>query len=248
VVTDFGTVLWKELRDNPMRPRRGGRSGGLFAIVFYVFVLGVMVPSSAADDWTGVPAIAVAAGAAAMIVVTTVPDSFAGERDRKTLETLLTSRLPDHAILLGKLTSAALTGVAMAALVLIVSLVTANIADHHRTFQVYSPLELTAALAAALLTGVLVANVGVLVSLRAPSATTAARGLTLGLFGLVFGLTALFATLPTGWKSDLERMADESGADSALIVVLAGVAVLLLANAALFAASSRLFRRPRLIR
>lgn len=247
-VSDFGTVLWKEVRDSPLRPRRGARSGGLFSFVFNAFVLGVMVPASAASDWTGVPAIAVAAAAAAMTVITTIPDSFAGERDRKTLETLLTSRVPDRAILLGKLVSATLLGVAMAVVVLAVSLVTVNVADHHRPFQMYSPLELVAALAAALLVGILVANVGVMVSLRASSATSAARALTLGLFALVFGLTALFATLPAEWKSDLERLADESGADSAVVVVLAGVAVLLVVNAGLFAVSSRLFRRPRLIR
>ncbi|MDQ4134098.1 MAG: ABC transporter permease [Actinomycetota bacterium] len=245
---DFGTVLWKELRDNQLRPRRGGRSGGAFTLVFYVFVLGVIVPSSAATDWTGVPAIAVAAAAAAMIVVTTVPDSFAGERDRKTLETLLSSRLPDRAILMGKLTAAAMTGLAMAVLVLIVSLITANVADHHQRFQMYSPLELLAALAAALLAGVLVASVGVVVSLRASSATAAARGMTLGLFALVFGLTALFATLPTAWKSDLERLARESGLESPVAVVAIGAGALIVVNAGLLALAARLFRRPRLIR
>lgn len=245
---DFGTVLWKEVRDNQIRPRRGARFGGLVSTIFNLFVLGVIVPSSAADDWTGVPAIAVAAAAAAMIVVTTVPDSFAGERDRKTLETLLTSRLPDGAILMGKVTSATLLGLAMAALVLVVSLVTANVADHHTTFQMYSPLEVVAALGAALLAGGLAANVGVMVSLRASSATAAARALTLGLFALVFGLTALFATLPRNWKSDLERLADEAGVDSALVVVLIGAAVLIVVNVGLFAISSRRFRRPKLIR
>ena len=38
-----------------------------------------------------------------MMVSSLVADSFAGERERHTLETLLASRLPDRAILAGKL-------------------------------------------------------------------------------------------------------------------------------------------------
>ena len=40
-------------------------------------------------------------------------DSFAGERERQTLETLLASRLPDRAILLGKVIAVVLAGLAL---------------------------------------------------------------------------------------------------------------------------------------
>lgn len=40
-------------------------------------------------------------------------DSFAGERERQTLETLLASRLPDQAILLGKVIAVTLAGLAL---------------------------------------------------------------------------------------------------------------------------------------
>lgn len=248
MITDIRTVMWKELRESMVRPRGGGRSGGLFSLLFNLVFLGVIIPASSAPDWTGVPAIAVSAGAAVMIVMTQVPDSFAGERDRKTLETLLASRLPDRAILLGKMGAAVLMGVVMAALVLIVSLVTANVADQRGGVQLYSVLDVVAALGAALLAGTFVANVGLMVSLRAPSATAAARAMALGTLAVIFGATALFSTLPKGWKTDLERLAQESGTDGPVVLVLAAVVALVVVNLVLAAISSRLFQRPKLIK
>jgi ABC-2 type transport system permease protein len=248
VITDIRTVMWKELRESMVRPRGGGRAGGVFSLLFNLLFLGVMIPASSAPGWAGVPAIAVSAGAAMMIAMTQVPDSFAGERDRKTLETLLASRLPDRAILLGKIGAATLMGVVMAALVLVVSLVTANVADHRSGLQLYSVLDVVAALGAALLAGTLVANIGVMVSLRAPSATAAARAMALGTVAVIFGTSALFSTLPKAWKGDLERLARESGTDEPVVLVLAAVMALVVVNAVLLQISSRLFRRPKLIK
>ena len=56
-----------------------------------------------------------------------VADSFAGERERHTLETLLASRLPDRAILFGKVLAAVGYGWVLVMLMLVLSLVTVNL-------------------------------------------------------------------------------------------------------------------------
>ncbi len=57
-----------------------------------------------------------------------MPDSFAGERERHTLETLLASRLPDHAILSGKLLVCVLYSFIMTIIFIVLCLAVVNIA------------------------------------------------------------------------------------------------------------------------
>lgn len=245
---DIGTMVWKELREGLVRRRGGGRYGGAGSLAFTLLIFGIVLPASIGADWTGVPAIAVTALVAVMMVMTSVPDSFAGERDRQTLETLLATRLPDRAILLGKLLATTLIGTAVATIVSIVGLVAANVASDQSGIQLYTPLEFVAGIAAALLAGAMIANVGVLVSLRAPSAQAAQRIMGLGLFAIGFGGAALGAALPSDWKDELADIAERVGTESPALLVAAAVAGLVLLNLGLLAISIRLFRRPRLIR
>ena len=100
-MTDILTVARKELREIV-----GGGSGrkGLFRELFFVFLFGVFFPLSQSAAWRS--------GAVPTVFVFMIPlflagpyiaDTFAGERERKTLETLLATRLPDSSIYLGKI-------------------------------------------------------------------------------------------------------------------------------------------------
>jgi ABC-2 type transport system permease protein len=166
----------------------------------------------------------------AMAVMNTVPDSFAGERDRKTLETLLTSRLSDRSFLLGKLAAATVLGVAAGILLLVVGLIVVNVKPHSGGIVLYSPLDVVAAVGVAALVSMVLANVGVLASLRAPSVMASQRGIVLGLAGGVALVTALVSALPKGWTTDLDRLATEASAESPVLLVAVGAAVLLLLN------------------
>jgi ABC-2 type transport system permease protein len=248
VIDDIRTMMWKELREGLVRRRGGGRYGGAGSLAFTIGLFGVVLPASIGDEWVGIPAIAISGLVAAMMVMTSVPDSFAGERDRQTLETLLATRLPDRAILLGKLLAATLIGTLIAIVVLVVSLIAANAAGDHSGVLLYTPLEIAAAFGAAVLGGTIVANVGVLVSLRAPSAQAAQRIMGLSLFALGFGGAALASALPEDWKNELADIAERLGTDYPVLLVAGAVAALVAINAALLTVSMRLFRRPRLIR
>ena len=104
MIADMRTILWKEWKDVNFQ---GGKRAKLFPLAFLV-IFGVFMPIQAGSAWLETP---VSFGFSAMIpiilVVTWVADSFAGERERGTLETLLATRLSDRAILFGKITAVA---------------------------------------------------------------------------------------------------------------------------------------------
>ena len=72
-----------------------------------IAVFGVFLPLQNGASWVTSPITMVYwAWMPLMLVTGVIADSFAGERERHTLETLLASRLPDRAILLGKVAAA----------------------------------------------------------------------------------------------------------------------------------------------
>jgi ABC-2 type transport system permease protein len=87
--------------------QRGSLRGGWLGLVIFVAVFGILLPLQSGRGWVESPTgLAVWAWVPFLLVSSVVADSFAGERERHTLETLLASRLPDRAILFGKLATA----------------------------------------------------------------------------------------------------------------------------------------------
>jgi len=247
MTSDVSTVLWKELSENLARRAKGSGPPGARPQAVMSAGFGAFFAWQIGPAWAGLPAIAMASMQAALAVMNTVPDSFAGERDRKTLEALLTSRLSDRSILLGKLAAAAVLGIAAGALVLVAGLISVNVKPHSGGVILYSPLDVVAAVGAAALVATVLGNVGVLASLRASSVMAAQRGMVLGIVGVGAAVAALGSALPQGWTTELERLAEEAGTDSPALLVAVGLAVLISLNLALFTLSKRLFRRPRLV-
>ncbi len=69
-----------------------------------LLALAIYLPLQARDAWVNGPIPLVPATLMpVMLVGLTIADSFAGERERQTLPTLLASRLSDRAILIGKI-------------------------------------------------------------------------------------------------------------------------------------------------
>jgi ABC-2 type transport system permease protein len=122
-----------------------------------------------------------------------VGDTIAGERERHTPETLLASRISDRAILLGKLI--AIVGYAWGIVLvsLLIGVVSANLAQRLGRWIFYAPFGLLLeALALSLLTSVLAASVGVLISLRAATSRQAQQ--TMGVSTLVLFAALLLAS------------------------------------------------------
>ena len=98
MIRDMCTVLWKEWRSLLRQP--GGRLRLAMGVAIPAGHLGIVAPLIIGTDYAIEANPWFIAVVLPIVTVTmTAPDSFAGERERKTLRTLLASRLPDHAIL-----------------------------------------------------------------------------------------------------------------------------------------------------
>ena len=114
-----------------------------------------------------------------------MPDSFAGERERHTLETLLASRLSDRAILSGKLLVSVLYSFIMTLIFIFLALAVLNIAYWDGKILTYPAALLEFALVVALLLDTLFAAIGVLISLRTPTVRQGSETLFMVIFALL---------------------------------------------------------------
>jgi len=244
MIADIRTVMWKEWRG--LLRQRGGRARTALTLASPIG-LGIYMPLSVGTDWVDMFFPVVLAVVTSVILAGMItPDAFAGEREHHTLATLLASRLPDRAILVGKLTVALASAMAGSVVVLLVGLVTINIANRGELL-LYSPLIAVLSLSFSLLIAGFIASLGVLISLRASTAQEASQML-LGvvmiipmLLGMVFFV--IVRSQPE-WRDSVGDVLDAVGSTQGK---LTAVAALLVLNAGLFAAAAARFKRSRLI-
>jgi len=243
VIGDVLTVAWKEWRE--LLQLGGSHRGGRFSLAILVGVFGVFLPLQAGAEWVESPASVFYWGwVPLMLVGSAVADSFAGERERHTLETLLASRLPDSAILLGKIFAAVTYGWGLVMVMLVLSLITVNLAARTGPLLMFPWRFAVGAPLLALLGAGLAATAGVLVSLRASTVRQAAQTLNIGMLLLIFIPVLGIQALPDAWKAQLGAWAMTIGAGG-LLWVAAGLLALL--DLSLLAAAFARFRRSRLV-
>jgi len=161
------------------------------------------------------------------------------------LETLLASRLPDQAILLGKLFMSVLFGWGMTLFLLLVSLGVVNILEWNGDIQFYSMKILWINLTASLLMSGLVANLGILISLRSPTVQNAAQMVMLMLFMPLLLLQAVVFLLPSFVPIEpIKAFLEGLDVESIILIILL---VLLVANIGLFLGARARFKRSKLI-
>lgn len=172
MLTDTITVFqkeWKEAFHNR------GIKGYLFNWLIMVLLIGVYMPLQVGADWFKSPIMLLLwSWPPLQLVSGIVADSFAGERERHTLETLLASRLPDLSILGGKM----LTGLVYAGTLfpasLLVGAVTVNLVHPAGNgIQFYAPGMLLQVLGLHYLSLILIAGIGMLVSMKSNSVKSA---------------------------------------------------------------------------
>lgn len=243
MIADIWTIVWKDWKELVLQ--RGGMRRGWLNILVLLGVFGVFLPLQTGREWVTSPLVIMSWAWVPIILVTSViADSFAGERERHTLEMLLASRMPDEPILLGKLMAAVgyAWGVTMASLIL--GLVTVNLAHAHGRILLYPAGLAVGGAVASLLTAALAAGAGVLVSLRAPTVRQAQQ--TLGIITMVIVWVPILGVnvLPREWLSTAGRLARGMDISQALLVA---ALVLGIADAGLVAAARARFKRARLI-
>ncbi|MCC6170014.1 MAG: ABC transporter permease [Caldilineaceae bacterium] len=244
---DTWTIVWKELKE--LVVARAGRplcSAGHLAMLA---LFGIAAPWWWGRQWLSDSLVFwVWVLLPLPLVIGAAAESFAGERERHTLETLLASPLSDRAILTGKIMAAALFGWLNSVAIQVLGLITVNLVYAADGFIVYAPALGVGSLTLGLLAAALTACIGVLVSLRVTTVRQARLTLTLFIVALGFMVAAAGAVglhfLPSG---SLDRLAAGLSAPS----VTASLAVLafglLLADAALYFAVTCCFRRTQLL-
>ncbi len=243
MIHDLYTMMWKEWREylQQDRSRRGTPLRLLLLVLgggaFFAWQLGPEFGRS----WITV---FFTTFLAVMFVAAVVPDSFAGERERHTLDTLLASRLSDEAILFGKVAASVSYGWAIGLTLLTMGIVAVLV--------IYGPGEppfprvevIGAALIASLLLGALIAGLGVLISLWAASVQQAHQILGFTMLGLFFIPLGALQLLPPTLSERLIAALTEAGP---LRAILLGAAFIALIDLLLLAFVRTRFRRGRLI-
>ncbi len=241
---DLRLVLWKEWRSFIRGQSRRQLLLMLAALAFWA----VWLPVQTGADWMtdGILSVFVSVLLPALVVAITVPASIAGERERKTLPTLLASRLPDAAILYGKLIVPVALGIVAMVAVLIVGLIAANVASWDGGFRFYDPVVIVPDLLIGSQVAIAAAAGGVAISLGARRVQDAQQTLTLMMLlpAMAVGLLLFVVMqLSGGIQVAADRLEGTSGWLIAVIVII----VLALVDLGLIAVARRRFQRGQLI-
>lgn len=207
MIGDALNVSWKEWRE--LLAHGGSRAASAAVGLAAIVVLGVVLPlvfgrdwvASAFTAWTWLPV---------WVAISLVADSFAGERERRTLETLLASRLPDRAIVLGKFGAAVGLSWAFSLATLLLGLATVNFAHRRGGDPIVPSTDGWISAGLSLLGSAFVAGIGVLVSMRSATVREATQrtmrvfiASVLGVGALFIGVLAVAVNLPAVWADAL---------------------------------------------
>lgn len=242
MISDIATIIWKESREFiSMRP---GLRGGWTGLLIILAVFGILIPLQAGIDWLSAPTtILMWAWLPFILVNSVVADSFAGERERHTLETLLASRLSDKAILVGKICSAIVYGWGITLIGILVALLTVNISNWSGKFLFFPPQIGLAIFFLSFLVAWLAAGLGVMVSLRASSVRQAQQTLSVA-FLVLFIPLLLLPLLPEELRETVQGAL--TGIDIQMVIISVTI-VLVILDLVLLGIAFHRFKRNQLI-
>jgi len=245
MMQDILTVMWKDRKG--LLQSGGSRARSIMLLFVAIVMIAILMPLQMGEEWFGTAWSLIAAFILPLLLVgTAVPESFAGERERHTLPTLLASRLPDRAILFGKLGLAIGYGWVATLILLGVSLIVANLVAWQGRFTFYAPLLAVSDVVVSLLMSGLTGSLGVLISLRSATVQGAQQALMgallIPLIALQIVPVILISVVPDG-RAMINQI---TKVDFATVVGVI-IGVMLVLNIGLCAAALARFRRSRLI-
>ena len=238
MIGDMLTVIWKERKS--LFVSRGSRMRALWNLLIPLVLVAIWFPLAQGPDWVTSPVALTALMIPTLLVSTTIPDSFAGERERHTLSTLLASRLPDRAVLFGKLAVAVGYGWLVTIVAILLALLTVNAAHWQGHVLLYSPAIVVADVVLSFLLAVFVAGVGILISLRSASVQSAQQLLVTILLIPPLVLGVIFSVFH-------KQIGNAIGGIDFMQVVLIAMGVLIALDVVLLLAIMARFQRARLI-
>jgi len=243
-MNDTWIIVRKELKE--IWRARGSLRSRLLSFLPILLVFGIYLPLQQREAWTEVPAVSgiwfmmlplfLAGGTAA--------DSFAGERERHTLETLLATRLSDRDIFVGKVLATVLYCVGITWSCALLGWTALNVTKGASPSFMYSAPVLALITLGSTLVSLLMTAVGVLVSLRAASVRSAAQVSSMVTLVLFIGLPVLLQALPSSVREAVGVAL--AGANWGVLGSVAALVVLLIDVALLMVGVAR-FQRARLV-
>jgi ABC-2 type transport system permease protein len=242
---DILTVIWKESKG--VFQYQGNLRAMFLNLIVPIVFLGMLLPYQEGVRWVDSFFIILVVGLVPVLTIgLRIPDSFAGERERHTLGTLLASRLPDRAILIGKMSIAILYGWLLTLVVLLIGIIVVNITEWTGSVLFY-PLHIAIASSfGSLLLAIMIASLGVLISIRAETVQKASQTL---IFAFLSPLIALQVGAVFIFQSDTARETiarlDETVITVEFMSILIGI-FLLIDIILIFLVDNR-FKRARLL-
>jgi len=235
-MSDLWTMIWKEAKEVVFQ----GRWGQLIRASVVIGAVGVALPWRAGLPWLELPlpVLLILLWVPFIYIFSFIGDAVAGERERHTLETLLASRMPDRAILLGKVIVTVGYAWGLALVCLLLGPVVVSLSTGQGRWVFYHPLELfLGAVTLSLLVSLLATSAGVLISLRVATVRQAQQIMAVGTVVLIFGGILVLSILPADLFSSLSYSQ----------LLLTAMAVLAILDAVLLGLALLSFQRSRLI-
>jgi ABC-2 type transport system permease protein len=215
MLEDIRTVMWKERKERAGQQREFRNKLTSLAIPVITFgMIAIYPPLTLGRKWITSPlTLFISVLVPMMVVGMSIADSFAGERERKTLETLYASRLPDRAILLGKMGLPFTNAMIVTFVLHSVSLISVNLANWNGRVIFYSLNIILANLALSVLLSFGIACLGIIVSARARNVQQATQYLMTGMMGpfvlLMFTIILIGTVFPENWRLTFESFFTE---------------------------------------
>ncbi len=236
---DISTVVWRE----SIHLLRGSRSTVvILRYLAFVLIFGVIVPWQSGQAWlhSQLPLV-YWTWLSVYLASAATSGSFAHERELHTLETLLATRLPEFAILLGKI----LSGMIYGGVLVLVSLVLGQVVLFFKPGiggQFYDFRTAVGGFLASLLASFAIGALASFVSLKAHTARQAQASLSTVILILFIPLV-IIQFLPDVQQQITAYALDQTGG----LLILVVLAVLLLLAGGLWYLARRRFQRSHLI-
>jgi ABC-2 type transport system permease protein len=245
---DILTVMWKERKELfTERDTVRGTLASFLGPLILIAAMGIVAPWQVGRAWVETPLPLAPVLSVSLMFGGMTAAAIAGERERHTLETLLVSRLPDQAILFGKVGIAVCFASASALATVLLGLVTVNITHWDGRLLLYPLTVVAAGFLLGPLTATLSAAMGVFVSLRAATVREAEQNIMALLAGgsmvLVWAPILALRTVP-GLEARFVELLNRLDATQLILVLLFALLAL---DAGFLVAAKHRFQRARLI-
>lgn len=243
MISEIYTVIWKEYRE--LLFQRGSLKATLLSWLPLILIFGLLMPAQIGSLWVDSPfTIAYWGWLPTLPVMALVADSFAGERERHTLETLLASPLSEAAILFGKVITVVSYGLLLTVIVLLTGLVSVNLTHNVGKILLYPAGITLTGLGLGILTATAMASIGVIVSLRSPTVKQAAQQLAFVSIALTWIPLLSLSLMPIHLQTSLLKSAKDTNLTQVILIILV---ILTAIDAGLLLIAMKRFKRSRLI-